>query len=881
MKRALLLILLALLTACGGGGSGGGGQNTPAPPDDPAPAPDPVPPPPAGPTFTVSGEVTVSRNLSVDSDTNNLENAYAPNDDLTSAQLVNNPTTLGGYVNQPGSGASGRSQIPGDIDDFFRVDLLAGQTVVMLVAEFETADADLYLYDSNGEIVDFSIESGEVESIVAPGDGTYSLNISAFEGATNYILAVGTQEATAAYSRQHYIEPWQAVISYESGYDRGTVIPAELGFKIRGGGAGRPWLVELDQAIPDRRFLLQRLGSASDRKGQFASAELESRFETLMTIKRLGRQAGVALAEPNYRVNNFYQPDDEALPFQWHYPLIDLPAAWDSTVGSESVTVAVIDTGILSGHPDLRGQLVAGYDFVRDRGSAGDGDGLDPNPEDEGNIRSPGPSSYHGTHVAGTIAAAGDNAIGVAGVAYGTRIMPLRALGDGGAGTTYDVRQAVRYAAGLANDSGTVPERAADIINLSLGGGPFSSIDQQLFEQLSARGIIVVAAAGNEATTAPQYPASYDGVLSVSAVDINRALTPYSNRGRSIDLAAPGGNNGADFNGDGYPDGVLSTGGVGEPNPDFAYTFLSGTSMAAPHVAGVIALMRSVNPQLTAGDVEVLLRSGALTDDVGTPGQDEETGYGIINAYKSVLSALEAVGTDLVDTPRLGSSATTLSFGSSEQPLELELSNAGQGDLAITSITVSEPWLRVRSLSINDSGLGSYQVTVNRAGLIDGIYSANVIITSTANTMVVRVFMSVGSPGGEADVGTVYILLYDTAEDAPVAEFPARVVDGRYSFRFTEVPEGEYELFAGSDVDNDLFICDAGEACGAWLTLDQPIRIILNGNQLNLDFPLEYQVFLPELSATARNPGEGVIRPQRRLPGRYQSADPGLARESK
>jgi serine protease len=364
-------------------------------------------------------------------------------------------------------------------------------------------------------------------------------------------------------------------------------------------------------------------------------------------------------------------------------------------------------------------------------------------------------------------------------------------------------------------------------------------------------------------------------VLSVSAVDINRQPAPYSNRGPDIDLAAPGGNNGVDFNGDGYPDGVLSTGGVGTPDPEFAYTFLSGTSMAAPHVAGVIALMRSINPQLTAADLEVLLRSGALTDDLGNPGRDDNTGHGIINAYKSVLSALDTLGSDTVDTPRLSVSAGTLSFGSSTQPLELQFSNAGRGELTITQVSASETWLQISPLQVSENGLGTYRVSVDRQGLQDGVYSGSLAILSSANAITIRVFMSVGSPGGEADVGTVYVLLYDSSSNEPVDQFAVQAINGRYVYRFTGVPAGEYELIAGSDADNDLFICDGGEACGAWLTLDQPGTLSLDRNRDNVDFPVEYQVFLPELSATAIDTRQRVVKPQLRLPGKQR---PGASR---
>lgn len=859
----LPLLTALLLAACGGGGSSGGG-NSAAPPAEPPPAP-PPPPPPAIATYTLSGSVTASRSQAVDGDTNDPRTPYIPNDTLSSAQPINNPTTLGGYVNQPEEGEPGRSQTDGDVDDYFRVDLLAGQAITMLVGDFESADADLYLYDLAGNVVDFSVETGELESLVAPADGAYVVNATAFAGATNYILAIGNQDSAAnLFSRQHYIEPWQAVVRYREDRTAPENVNRRLALERRGGGPGREHLLALRGYAADRVLQHQRLGSAAPRRDHFSDPDLLARFETLLTVKQLRRDPAVAAAEPNYRVRSLLLPDDEAYRAQWHYPLIDLPAAWDTTTGTSDVVVAVVDTGILSGHPDLRGQLVPGYDFVRDPASGADGDGIDPNPEDPGNLRAPGPSSFHGTHVAGTVAAAGDNRIGVAGVAYGARIMPLRALGDGGAGTSYDVRQAVRFAAGLANDSGTLPERPADVINLSLGGGPFSATDQQLYDAVRDQGVIVVAAAGNEATRAPQYPASYRGVVSVSAVDINRQLTSYSNQGDAIDIAAPGGNNSTDVNGDGYPDGVLSTGATGSQGLEYAYTFLNGTSMAAPHVAGVFALMRSVNPDLDPDDIDRLLASGALTDDLGAAGRDDRYGHGLVNAYKAVLAAVAALGGNTVDAPRLVVSASSLSFGSSEQPLPLDLLNAGSDGLSVASITTSDAWLSITATAVDAAGLGRYSVSVDRDGLAEGVYAGDITVTTSANAATIRVFMSVGNPGAEADVGAVYILLYDPLIDETVAEVAAVAENGRYRFRFEDIPAGEYELVAGSDADNDLFICDAGEACGAWLTLDQPIRLVLDADREGLDFPVEYQVFLPELSAASVQQAPGKRAAYRR-----------------
>lgn len=814
-----------------------------------------------GVTYSLSGSVLASSNQAVDGDTNDPANLYTPNDTLATAQPLANPVTLGGYVNLPGTGAEGRSQVAGDIDDYFRLELLEGQSVTLLVADFETADADLYLSSEQGEIVDFSIETGEIETVTAPSSGTWIANVSAFVGATNYILAVGNQ-ALEGNRQQSEIVPGEIVVEYRDAAAGPPGLPLEdlayqMGMDQRAGARGRARLLALraGQAVE------RRLGSAAARRQQFDDPAQQQRWETLISIKSLRRAPGVRWAEPNYRVRASLQPNDSAYHLQWHYPLVSLPAAWDVTTGNPGVIVAVVDTGILSGHPDFAGQLVAGYDFVRDPATAGDGNGIDPDPEDPGDRSNPAASSFHGTHVAGTVAARGNNGIGVAGVAWGTRVMPLRALGSSG-GTSYDVAQAVRFAAGLPNDSGTVPARRADIINLSLSGEGFSQINRQLYGDLRQQGIFVVASAGNEASTAPGYPAAYDSVISVSAVDIQRQITNYSNRGTTIDIAAPGGTSGADINGDGYPDGVLSTGGTAAASSiEFAYVFLSGTSMAAPHVSGIIALMQSINPDLTPQQFAVLLQSGSLTDDLGAPGRDDLYGHGLINARMAVQAAFDSIGTEFTAPASLQASSLNLNFGNSLDSLTLFLSNAGSGELRVTGVDSDVPWLQISPDQVDDQGLGRYRLAVDRGQLAAGLYAATVTARSSANSLQVRALVSAGN-AAVADVGVVYILVYDPELDDLVEQAAARARDGRYAFSFPALPAGRYLIFAGSDADNDLFICDAGEACGAWLTTDQPAEIDLDRDRDDIDFPAEYLISLPDTAADGMegNARQGLSR---------------------
>ena len=162
---------------------------------------------------------------------------------------------------------------------------------------------------------------------------------------------------------------------------------------------------------------------------------------------------------------------------------------------------------------------------------------------------------------------------------------------------------------------------------------------------MRAQGVIVVAAAGNNASSQPVYPAAYDGVLAVSGVDINEQQAPYSNFGSYVDLAAPGGDLSDDLDGDGYNDGVLSTAASVDliGNLSYGYSYLEGTSMAAAHASGVIALMKAVNPALTPDDLDELLVNGSITQDLGEPGRDDLYGYGLIDAQKAVLAAAPAL----------------------------------------------------------------------------------------------------------------------------------------------------------------------------------------------------------------------------------------------
>ena len=528
---------------------------------------------------SISGRISLPTFVLVDTDVNDFNAAYAANDSETTAQVIPNPAIIGGYVNIAGAGPAGRSKVLGDIDDYYFTTLLVGQTVRLTIGDPGGAnDIDLNLINTQGQVFT-SQRSGNIRSLTVNASGDYHIRIIALSGASDYLLNVSLDAFSAPKSKQQEFNalsypgvdinsdfvPGEIIVKFKKSLTVNAQVTNLKGDVLRkkAGASGRTLLYELD-GDPNATII-----SSTHTIDKTAIDSRNLKQKTLELIKELQQRPDVESARPNYIRQKLLVPNDQYYQYQWNLPLLNLPQAWDVTTGSgsdgDNVIVAVIDTGILPDHPDLQGQVLNGFDFIRDAGNAADGDGIDNNPFDEGDGIN-NPSSFHGTHVAGIIAAATNNNVGVAGIAWTAKIMPLRVLGKNG-GTDYDIEQAVRYAAGLENDSGTVPVPHADVINLSLGGLTNSTIPPEAYLLARKAGVIIVAAAGNDSTNQLSYPAALDGVVSVSSVGVNKILAPYSNYGSTVDIAAPGGNTSVDLNRDGYTDGVLSTLALETINP--------------------------------------------------------------------------------------------------------------------------------------------------------------------------------------------------------------------------------------------------------------------------------------------------------------------------
>lgn len=339
---------------------------------------------------------------------------------------------------------------------------------------------------------------------------------------------------------------------------------------------------------------------------------VESQNETTeQLISRLRKDNRLAIVEPNYIISNQVitmttvpeevektnvksnesartpvEPNDELFsPYQWNLKQIDADKGWNLANG-EDVTIAILDTGVDPNHQDLKDKIIGGYNAVNDTDDFSDNHG-------------------HGTHVAGIAAALTNNITGIAGVSWQSYLLPVKVLNESGEGSSYEVAKGIYWAV----------DNGADVINMSLGDYNHSNILYDAVKYAYDRNVILVSATGNDNVEQPMYPSIYEEVLAVAAVDEARNRAFFSNYGAHVDVTAPGEHVPSSF-------------------PNNNYVVMSGTSMAAPHVAGLAALIRSLRPDLTNEQVyEIIIET---SNDLGTTGHDPYYGHGEINIEKAL-----------------------------------------------------------------------------------------------------------------------------------------------------------------------------------------------------------------------------------------------------
>ncbi|MET0417219.1 MAG: S8 family serine peptidase [Actinoplanes sp.] len=403
---------------------------------------------------------------------------------------------------------------------------------------------------------------------------------------------------------------------------------------------------------------------------------------------------------------------------QWDFSKISVAKAWEQSTGA-GVVVAVIDSGVDATHPDLQGNVLAGYDAIADKAGAG----TDPN--------------GHGTHVAGTIAAVTGNNAGISAIAPDATILPIRALGANGSGYMSDTAEGILWAA----------DHGASVINMSLGSSSKVTAVSNAITYARSKGVVVVASAGNSrAKGSPiNYPAADQGVIGVAATDSTDKIASYSTAGSFVDVAAPGSN-------------ILSTYPTALGN---SYVSMNGTSMASPHVAAVAALLKAYRPALTPDQVQIALQSSAV--DLGTKGRDNDFGYGRIDA----AAALAAVGGTTGPTPAATTPATS---APTPTPAKTTTSPTPTPTKTTASPTPSKPVVKVRpAVNVTSSATSVVYGTTSTV-----TYSVTASGKAWANQ---PVQIGVTAPG------TTVVTWTDATTDAAGKVVVARPAHGRFQVR--------------------------------------------------------------------------------------------------
>ena len=508
--------------------------------------------------------------------------------------------------------------------------------------------------------------------------------------------------------------------------------------------------------------------------------------KVLKEVEKYEKRDDVIYAEPNYIVQTSMMPNDDYYELQWHLDNstgsgVNAEKAWDISNGS-GVVVAVIDTGIAyedngryAQAPDLAETcFVKGYDFVNN----------DDHPNDD---------NSHGTHVAGTIAQSTNNNLGVAGLAYGACLMPVKVLDDNGYGYVDDVANGIIFAA----------DNEAQVINLSLSGEELSTTLENAVAHAYNEGVTIIASAGNDSSSVIGYPAAYnDYVIAVGATRYDKALSYYSNYGSDLDLVAPGGDMTLDQNGDGYGDGVLQQTFKSPNFKVFGYWFFQGTSMAAPHVAGAVALLIASENATTPDEIRNVLQSNA--QDLGAIGRDDIYGYGLLDTFAALQnsSTMEHSGFfDNEDSKENICAAGTLDFDLSPSEIGIVLTgelmniniNNKDGNLPFeyqvrTKTSEEHTLCEDLDVSVTIDGLGCYfgklndfVATASMSDLQDGW---EFIITDSANN----------SPG-------------ETCNFEFIFEGWQKELNFNQGFTDIESALGTVELVAGSQTE-EIFLID-------------------------------------------------------------------------
>ncbi|TVP57064.1 MAG: hypothetical protein EA349_07220 [Halomonadaceae bacterium] len=800
-RYPVVLMLVWLLAGCDGGSALSANREAPA----------------------LTGTILMEQGTRVDQDTavDILEGTRI--DALQSPPLPGD-VLLAGFVSHQAGDYPAPSEFftpfpyPQDPEDAFQLPMLAGQGVSLRFFNALRDDSSIHVNTrlvgpDGGETVDQESDpSSPNRVLVAQQDGLHTLHIETTGGPPLRYL-ISTTPATT-----NSMDPVSGA-EFILGEAIVTLVEQPIGLV----SSVQSRLAPVSQRILGdltRRWQMpaQRGGISEHRIGLLSStAPGADRQATLEWIRELQEDPTIASASPNYVVRSLASSagENDFLPLQkWHYGLVELNAPageagpWASGLSGSGIRVAVLDTGVFSPdgagnswHPDLDDNIQCSTPFTENCFNA-----INPQtpPLDSG--------IFHGTHVAGTVAASFRDNGRITGVAFNAQLIPVKVL-ENLEGSIDSVIAGVNW---VVNDGNP----RADIINMSLGTSGDSPGLREAIERARQAGIVVVAAAGNDASRRQLFPAAYDSVLAVGAVDCIGQMSEFSNFGFWLDLVAPGGGGGSDC---GENQRFVWSAGVDEDQQP-ATVGLLGTSMASPHVAGALALLLEnqsgpLNREHLPAIIAALNREQRLHDVVEQP-FSERRGRGLLDT-----SSLLALGDRITDLAVLVPDQRQIVFTHGVDSQTLEFRVAGNPQDSITEVIVNgvQDWFTVDSMGDNRFRIQLLRNafppdTAQRGDLQISYKSAQSGDLPREFSLPVSVQVPVDESQRNAGRHYVQLIPVDSNGDITEDDFHetiAEAVDGRYQFRFDprEIPPGDYLLIAGTDIDNNGLLCEDGEAC--------------------------------------------------------------------